>query len=332
MIAELFDARGDPTSLPLHNAPMPFVRCVWLACVLLSACAPSPLWSRSEFALTRGREHPLVGRVWSTSEHDWVTPEHLMAEVERASFVLLGETHDNPDHHRLQALLLDRFLTEHPRGAAVFEMLEEDQKSGLVDPVPASATELETRVHWAEHGWPDFVLYRPIFEVALSKQARIRVGHPARNTFLAAMRGEATPEDAALKLEPAISGPARDALIEEIREAHCGKAPKAMLEPMLRAQSFRDAWMARALWMSGGSAALIAGRGHVRKDRAVPVFLQRQGARAVLTVAFVGVDDDRKEPADYELEPFDFVVFTPRVSDESACERFKRQLAAMHKK
>lgn len=187
-------------------------------------------------------------------------------------------------------------------------------------------------MRWTEHGWPPFALYRPVFEVAQANHARISVGHPSRDKLLSVMRGEPTPDDATLHLAPAIAGPARDALVEEIRKAHCGKSPEAMVEPMLRAQSYRDAWLARALASTGGPAALIAGRGHVRKDRAVPVFLARQTVSAPLTVAFIEAEDAGDLPSDYDADAFDFVVFTPRVSDESACERFERELAAMRRK
>jgi uncharacterized iron-regulated protein len=99
---------------------------------------------------------------------------------------------------------------------------------------------------------------------------------------------------------------------------------------MQSAQSYTDAFMARALLQAGPPALLITGRGHVRKDRGVPLFLQRGGASAVLSVAFVEVIDDKTRPNDYDVSAFDFVVFTPRETDEDPCEQFKRQLESMH--
>jgi uncharacterized iron-regulated protein len=87
--------------------------------------------------------------------------------------------------------------------------------------------------------------------------------------------------------------------------------------------------MARALIQSGSPALLVAGRGHARNDRGVPLFWQRAGQHATLSVAFVDVSDAALEPSQYDLAAFDFVVFTPRVSDEDACERFRRELEKM---
>jgi uncharacterized iron-regulated protein len=80
-----------------------------------------------------------------------------------------------------------------------------------------------------------------------------------------------------------------------------------------------------------GDALLIAGRGHARSDRAVPFFLRRQGADAIVSVAFMDVSDGRISPADYDVDAFDFTVFTPRVSDEDPCETFRKQLEQMHR-
>jgi uncharacterized iron-regulated protein len=306
---------------------------LWLVCCLIvgvvGCAAPARLVSPSELALPLGRAHALTGRIWSRVEHAFVSPQALFEELARAQFVLLGETHDNADHHRLQAKLLDRWLTVHPQAAVAFEMLDQAQAAGLSAPAPQSADELRQRVQWDEHGWPAFDLYRPVFDAALHHRARLLAAHPERERFLSGMRGEATSAEASLHLAPTLPPTVREAMVDEIREAHCGHAPEAMIEPMLRAQSFRDAWMARTLVSAGSPVALVAGRGHVRDDRAVPVYLARHGAHAVLTIAFLDVDDAREQATDYETYAFDFVVFTPRVSNESACDLFKQQLERM---
>lgn len=309
---------------------------VLLVCyaLLCSACAgPARLFPRPDYTLRLGREHPLVGRVWSRAANDFVPPATLERALEQTRYLLLGETHDNVDHHRLQAQLLEHFLAHQEEAAVAFEMLDEGQAVGLSAPAPRTAEELRTRVQWDQQGWPEFEQYRPIFEVAIRHGAAILPAQPKRERLVAAMHHQdATSEDPSLRLAPRLPESVRADMIEEIREAHCGHAPEAMVAPMVRAQSFRDAWMARTMVLASAPTALIAGRGHVREDRGVPTYLTRHGVRDSLTVAFVDVDDARTTPKDYGALPFDFVVFTPRVTDESACEQFKKQLERMKKK
>ena len=79
------------------------------ACALL---APTEWQARVE------RHHPLVGRVWAVGARRFITPETLGAELDRAPFVLLGEKHDNPDHHRLQARILQELSAAGRRPAS----------------------------------------------------------------------------------------------------------------------------------------------------------------------------------------------------------------------
>jgi hypothetical protein len=53
------------------------------------------------------------------------------------------------------------------------------------------------------------------------------------------------------------------------------------------------------------------------------------GVSDVLTIALIEVDDARKDPSQYDVQAYDFAVFTPRTSDESACDRFRKQLLHM---
>jgi hypothetical protein len=61
----------------------------------------------------------------------------------------------------------------------------------------------------------------------------------------------------------------------------------------------------------------------------VPYFLKRGGAVSTVSIAFLEVDDQRLEAAGYDIQAFDFVVFTPRVSNEDPCEQFRKQLEQM---
>jgi uncharacterized iron-regulated protein len=305
--------------------------CGLLSCAAISGCSAQRLLPSAGFTQVLGRQHPLAGQVWNVARAAPSNPEELHNALENAAFVVLGETHDNRDHHLLQAQLVERFTTTHRHAHIAFEMLDEDQAAALSGRAPVTADELARRVHWDSSGWPAFELYRPVFTQALANGARIVAAHPNAKHVRESMAGVTESEAQSLRLNTPLDAQQQAAQREEIRASHCGQAPDAMVSAMQLAQSYKDAFMARALIRTGAPSLLLAGRGHARNDRAVPLFLRRQGAASVLSVAFVDVENDRTQVSDYDVGAFDFVVFTPRVTDEDACERFKAQLDAMRK-
>src|SRR5438094_4333458 len=141
------------------------MRIVALCTVL--ACASSP------WGAPLHREHPLVGKIWNGTA--FLDEQALDAAVQSAHFVLLGETHDNPDHHALQARLV-RVASQGRKPAIVFEMLDVGQQQAL-DAAPRTSEALAEAVNWSRSGWPDFSLYRPIFDAALAAGLPIVAGN-----------------------------------------------------------------------------------------------------------------------------------------------------------
>ncbi len=256
----------------------------------------------------------------------------------RADFVLLGEKHDNPDHHRLQAWLLDTIARGGRKPAVAFEMIPRDRRGALEAALTASPGDpdaLGAALDWAESGWPPFALYRPVFATALAAGLPIVPGDPSRAELGKLRHGglDALPpgERERLALDPPPSAEAVARFAEEVREAHCGMAPEAMVAAMIDVQRVRDATLADALLGASGrdGAVLIAGAGHVRRDPGAPVYLARRAPdRNTLLVAFAEVPragDAALDPAEAG-DGFDLIWFTPRVDDEDACERFKQEL------
>ena len=87
-----------------------------------------------------------------------------------------------------------------------------------------------------------------------------------------------------------------------------------------------------------GSAVLISGSGHARKDWAVPHHLHSlQPGNPVKSLAFIEVERQTTSLEEYAKRyggkfPFDFVWFTARLEDIDPCEKFKAQLQKMKKK
>ena len=105
------------------------------------------------------------------------------------------------------------------------------------------------------------------------------------------------------------------ALERDIIDGHCGAAPEAnRLAGMVAAQRARDAHMAFVL---RSPSVLIAGAGHARRDRGVPLYL---GDSDVLSIAFIEVEPGKASPEAYaERASFDYVWFTPRAARADPC-------------
>jgi uncharacterized iron-regulated protein len=310
----------------------------WLAMTMTSVavwgCATENLLRPAGgFIQPLGRAHPLVGRVWDSARGEFSAPSALRSALMRGQLVVLGETHDNRDHHLLQAQLLRHFATTHVQTAVAFEMLDEDQAQALAAHEPVSVDALAQQVQWSASGWPAFELYRPVFDTVLAVRARLIAAHPSREHVRESMTGLSPEQAHALGLDVPLPAAQLQAQRDEIRASHCGHANDAMVKAMELAQSYKDAFMARAMLQTRRATVLIAGRGHARNDRGVPLFLRRMGKKSTLSVALVDVDDAHLRPQDYgrDLAAFDFVVFTPRVTDEDPCQRFKQQLQTMQR-
>jgi uncharacterized iron-regulated protein len=298
--------------------------------------APSGVTPAESWRAPLDRDHPLVGKIWDVQARAFVEPAAVFARAAKARFVLLGERHDNPDHHRLQARVVEGLLGAGRRPAVVFEMLELEQQplidSYLAQP-GATAAGFGAALGWEKTSWPPFSEYQPIFEVAFAGKLAIKAGNIAQLDAKALVKQglAALPEARAheLWLDRPFPAPLEAALVEELAASHCGMLPEHLLSPMALAQHARDAQLARVLGGSavGDGAVLIAGGGHARLDRGVPYYLALGSSDArVVSVVFHEVRHADRDPQAYAGDegPFDFVWFTPRESDDDPCAAFRR--------
>jgi len=307
---------------------------LWIA----PACAaPGPVGAPWSSPLAT--DHPLVGSVVDASTGTVVAPEAMLERISTARFVLLGEKHDNPDHHRLQAWVVERLAAAGRRPSVVLEMLDASQREALARHLrerPGDAAGLGVAVSF-EEGWGPWALYRPIAEAALAAGLPLVAGNLAPAELRRASAPPGSDRDDALRSSLGFDRPypeaARAELARRIDEGHCGQVPATAIATMIDAQRARDGALARALVDAGpNGAVLIAGSGHTRADLGVPWTLGAWAPQATLaSVAFVEVQRDALSLADAlravaDLGPHDFVWFTPRVDDLDPCTRFREQL------
>jgi uncharacterized iron-regulated protein len=238
----------------------------------------------------------------------------------------------------VQAALVRALLAVGRRPAVAFEMFTADDAPAIARQLavaPRDAAGLAGAVDWARSGWPDWAYYQPIAQAALDFDLPIVAANLAPATARALARGQRSvlADDFAARyaLDRPLPGTAQAALTAEIREAHCNHLPAERVDGMVLAQRARDATLAdRMLTATGDGAVLIAGNGHVRTDRGVPIYLRaREPAAVIAVLAPLEVRDGATQPAAYATAadgalPYDFVWFTARVSAIDPCERFHR--------
>jgi uncharacterized iron-regulated protein len=301
-----------------------------------AAAAPATAAPSADAWLTQlDRDNPLVGKVWDVKASAFVEEGAVSNKLAVARFVLLGERHDNPDHHRLQARVLGQLARAGRRPAVVLEMLEVPQQAALSEYVAqsdAQAAGVGAALGWEKTSWPPFSQYQPIFEAAFAAKLSLYAGNLAQadakalvKQGLAALSAERVRE---LRLDQAFPAPLEATLLDELRASHCGHLPEKYLAPMALAQHARDAQMAKVLASAAvkDGAVLIAGGGHARLDRGVPYYLALEAPGAtVASLVFREVRHGDTDPKAYVAEegPFDYVWFTPRASDEDPCAGFK---------
>ncbi|MBF0333080.1 MAG: ChaN family lipoprotein [Alphaproteobacteria bacterium] len=282
-------------------------------------------------------DHPLVGRIWFPAERRFATPEELAQAAAQADFLLLGEAHDNPDHHALQAWMVRAVAALGRRPAVAFEMLDSSQAPALASHLasaPGDAAGLGSAVDWTKTGWPDWSTYQPIAQAALDHRLAIVTANLPRDEVRRVMKEGARPDGLTVAELPP---PLHADLADEIRHGHCGHMPESMVAPMVAMQLVRDALMARALVQGAAlpgsdSAVLIAGSGHVRADRGVPWQLRETAPGRVFALAFTEARPESDDPAAYganwgaETVPFDAVWFTPLFDDTDPCAEMAKQM------
>ncbi|MCE8515424.1 ChaN family lipoprotein [Ruegeria pomeroyi] len=245
-------------------------------------------------------------------------PEDILAAMRQADVVILGETHDNPRHHLVQA----EAVAAIGPGAVVWEMLTEEGAQRLTRKAVNDPDELERILQWAELGWPPLAMYLPVFAAADAPVYGALVTRTAARAAMETGAAAAMGADAArFGLTVPLTEAEQAAREADQQAAHCNAMPPEMLPKLVAIQRLRDAVLARAILRAqdetGGPVAVITGNGHARADRGVPVYLSRisPGLRVyVLGQSEDGMIDGR----------FDAVIDSPAAPREDPCAAFDK--------
>ncbi|WP_372834757.1 ChaN family lipoprotein [Pontibacterium sp.] len=298
--------------------------------ILFAILIPLHVHATEEWLSPLNTNHPDVGKVYDLRTQEAVKPQSFLAALKNHDVILIGEKHDNPDHHRLELIILSTLMNASDKPAVILEMLDDSQsKATTTIQASDSDDQLQATLNWNEQGWP-WEHYGPIVRQILSEDATLVVGNISRSKIKSIYKDgtEALITDSRFKTALEMSSKVRASLLDDIYEQHCEMMPRERLSPMVNIQLARDAYMAAAIdGVKSSQTILIAGGYHVRKDTAVPLHLRlRKSNKQPLVVMLQEVDptlqNDPNALHSMKLQA-DYVWFTPRFTDRDYCKDLK---------
>lgn len=244
--------------------------------------------------------------------HDPVGPvEQRLDALLPADAILVGEQHDARAHQQIQRALVEALAARGQLAALAMEMAERGTSTALL-PRDATPQQVQAALRWNTAGWP-WDRYAPVV------MAAVRQGVPVLGANLPREAMRQSMSDTGL--DDHLAASAVEQQREAIRVGHCDLLPVERLMPMVRVQLARDASMARAVVEAiqpGKTVLLVAGSGHVLRDRGVPTHLPASlRVRTVLAVAGLS-------SADAALAS-DMVWQTPALAPRDHCAELARQ-------
>ncbi|WP_442108343.1 ChaN family lipoprotein [Pseudomonas sp. NUPR-001] len=284
---------------------------------LLAACQSHSVLPPPAPIAPEGREHAELGVIRELATGQTLTPQQLIDRLAKAPRVLVGEQHDNPDHHAIQLWLLRELASQRPQGSLLLEMLNPDQQA-KVDAAQAATragnppSDAFQALAW-QANW-DWGLYGAIVTYALHQPYPLLSANLNRAQIMQIYKQRPVLEGSA-STRPVVQA----TLLDDIRESHCGLLPEAQMPAMLAVQQQRDRRMAESLLAAPTPAVLLAGAFHVRKDLGVPLHLSDLGAgegSQVLILAEVGKT--------VSAESADYVWYTAAQPAQDHCAKLRR--------
>ncbi|MBP5947260.1 MULTISPECIES: ChaN family lipoprotein [unclassified Pseudomonas] len=258
---------------------------------------------------------PIGGQIRDLHSGQALTAQQLLARLAEPDRVIVGEQHDNADHHAAQLWLLQSLGELRPQGSLLLEMLTPDQQA-KVTAVRQSASppsDLPGALAWQE-GW-DWNLYGPIVRFALTQPYPLLAANLDNGEIRAFYRNA-----------PVLSGERSNAeavkttLLGQIGDSHCGLLPDSQMPAMLAVQQQRDRRMAERLLSAPTPSLLLAGGWHVRKDVGVPLHVVDVGEPRAPTVLMLAEQGDEVTQA-----MADYVWYTPATPKRDYCEEMRKQ-------
>lgn len=249
------------------------------------------------------------------------------------AIVLLGETHDNPEHHAQRLMVLRRAFAQGWRPAIAMEQFDRERQPDIETARRLPGRDAQRVIEAASppKGKPggnwNWDYYRPFIALALEYEVPLIAANLSNADAARVVReGYAAVFDAdtqrRLRLDRPVPREMQVAQEREIDHGHCNALPAKTLPAMARSQMARDAVMADRLAQAATrGVVLIAGNGHVRRDIGVPRWLGEELQARVLAVGYL-----EQGGAAVPEAAFDVVVRTAPAHRSDPCIEFRQRL------
>lgn len=295
----------------------------------LGLAAGAPLWLTASAAraaaLPRYTEpveahSPLVGRILQRGRQ-FITPRQLVDDCARATLCLLGEQHDHPDHHAVQAWIVSALGERGALAALALEMADAGQR--FEGPRDAPEAVVRARLHWNNDGWPWAMYAAPVM-------AAVRAGVPVAGVNLPRADMRAAMQQA--RWDASVPSAVRQRIINDVADSHCGLLPSAQLPAMARIQFARDDSMAAhslPLARPGKTVTLLTGSFHANRTLGIALHVAAHEARMPRDIArpvrlfsllLKGLSPDTRPDLP---EGYDAVWFTPGTPPIDHCAELR---------
>lgn len=258
---------------------------------------------------------PVVGEIRDLRSGQTLTAEELVARLETPSRLIVGEQHDNRDHHALQLWLLQSLGERRAQGSLLLEMLTPDQQPRVDDVrhAPTLPADLPGALAW-QSGW-DWNLYGPIVRFALPQPYPLLA---ANLDTLEVRAVYANPPTLSGSRSNAAS--VKDELLKQVSDSHCGLLPKSQMPAMLAVQQQRDRRMAERLLAAPAPSLIFVGAYHARKDVGVPIHVLDLGEPQAPMVLMLAEQGSEVTPV-----MADYVWYTPATPPQDYCAQMRKQ-------
>ncbi len=279
------------------------------ALLLLAALLASPLSSAHP-------PHPLEGRIWAVESATFISREELFDRLPAGGWLLLGEQHDHPQHHRIQAEWIAALADRQQLGAVALEMANHDQQQALDAALGQGDAVTPEALHW-QTGWP-WSLYGEVIATALNRASAVAAADLTRDEQRQAYR-EGAPHGELGEVHA-------DFMRDLLYESHCGQMPHTALDGMRQVQLARDQQMAEVLRQYTDAArtgVMLTGGIHARRDLGIPRWLPGP----LVSVLMISADNG-DTPVDYLPDGLpgqpvtDYLLFTSALPDKDYCAGF----------
>lgn len=249
------------------------------------------------------------------------------------AIVLLGEIHDNPEHHAQRLTVLRRAFAHGWRPAIAMEQFDRERQTDIDNARRAAGRDAQRVIDAAAppKGEPggnwNWDYYRPLIALALEYEVPLIAANLSRaDTARVVREGYAAVFDAdtqkRLRLDQPVPRELQAAQEREIDNGHCNALPAKTVPAMARGQMARDAVMADRLAQAASrGVVLIAGNAHVRRDIGVPYWLSAQLRARAMAVGYLEQGGSPTLDA-----AFDAVVRTAPPKRTDPCLEFKQRV------